>query len=260
MAEQELIKPIIKVGNSAGVILPIEWLKGKAKIILLEKPINPSQEIFEILQEDMPNITSIALVGSYARGEENSDSDIDVLVITNGLDKKINLGRYEIILISEDNLKKELEKNALPLLPMLLEAKPLLNKELIAKYTKTKINGKNLKWHIETTKSALEVIKKSLELAEKEKNVSDNVIYSIILRLREIYLVDCIIHNKKASNKRLLELIYKLANSYEPYNSYIRAKAKSSSKKVIKVEQAINLYDYIKDSIDKQEKWIKKTD
>ena len=36
----ELIKPIIRVGNSAGVILPKEWLNGEAKIRLISKPKN----------------------------------------------------------------------------------------------------------------------------------------------------------------------------------------------------------------------------
>ena len=77
---QELIKPIVKFGNSAGVILPREWLNGKAKIELVEKPLNINKDILEILEPYFNDIQGIYLVGSYARGEQTQESDIDVLV------------------------------------------------------------------------------------------------------------------------------------------------------------------------------------
>ena len=123
----ELIKPIIRVGNSAGVILPRGWLNGEAKITLLRKPQNVKQEILGILEEDLSSVIGLYLVGSYARNEQNNKSDIDVLGITTCVDKKIKKGRYEIVLMSYKNLKENIGKNVLPLLPMLKEAMPIFN-------------------------------------------------------------------------------------------------------------------------------------
>ena len=89
MEKQEITGKIIKVGNSAGILLPREWLNGEAKVTLVQKPLNPEKEIFEILNEEMPSIISLALVGSYARKEENQKSDVDILGITTSLNKKI---------------------------------------------------------------------------------------------------------------------------------------------------------------------------
>ena len=100
MSIQKLIKPIIRVGNSAGVLLPKEWLNGKAKIELIEKPVDIKSESLQILNSHLDQIQGIYIVGSHARREETSHSDIDILGITSNLNLNINKGRYHIILIS----------------------------------------------------------------------------------------------------------------------------------------------------------------
>ena len=82
--KQELIKPIVKVGNSAGIILPKEWLNGKEKVELIETPKDIKKELLEVLDSYLPDIIGIYLTGSYARGEETPESDIDILVELNG--------------------------------------------------------------------------------------------------------------------------------------------------------------------------------
>src|SRR3989338_11049278 len=134
---RELIKPIVRVGNSAGVLLPKNWINGKARIELIEKPIDIKKDILEILDPYLQNIEGIYLIGSYARGEQTKESDVDVLVITNKINKKIKRGKYELILISKENVESALEKNILPILPLLKEAKPIINSILIKKYRET---------------------------------------------------------------------------------------------------------------------------
>src|SRR3989344_7101847 len=112
----ELIKQIVKVGNSAGVLLPREWLNGKARVELISRPLDIKKEILEILDEYLRDIRGIYLVGSYARGEQEKDSDVDILAVTNNTNKRIKKGKYEITLISEDNLDKTLKNNILPIL------------------------------------------------------------------------------------------------------------------------------------------------
>src|SRR3989338_8033193 len=151
----QLIKPIVKVGNSAGVILPREWLHGKAKIEIIARPINIKKDIMEIIEPYLQDIKGIYITGSYTRNEQEERSDVDVIVITEKTRKRIEKHPYEIIIMPEEEVERELKTNALPLLPMLKESKPILNISLIKKYLKTPLTKENLKWHIELTKSAL---------------------------------------------------------------------------------------------------------
>ena len=78
--EQELVKQVVRVGNSAGVILPREWLNAKAKVKLVGEPLNIKKNVLEILAPYLGDVIGIYIVGSYAREEETERSDVDVLV------------------------------------------------------------------------------------------------------------------------------------------------------------------------------------
>ncbi len=256
--KQELIKPIIKVGNSAGVILPKNWINGKARIELIEKPIDIKKDILEILESYLEDIEGIYLVGSYARNEQTKKSDVDVLVITNKISEKIVKGKYDLILVPKEKIELSLKKNILPILPMLKEAKPLFNGSLIKEYQKTKLTKDNLNPHIELTKSALNVNKEIIKLDEETNSyLSDVVAYSLILRLRGTYMVDCLIKNKTPRKKELLNLIKKTSGSLKAYEGYLRAKNNEKNKNELQIEEAKKLYEYICKKIKEQEKWAK---
>lgn len=257
----ELIKPIVKVGNSAGVILPKDWLNGEAKITLIRKPRNIKQDILDILEDDLSSIIGLYTVGSYARGEETAKSDIDVLGITQNLDKKIKKGRYEINLVSQDTLNQTLKENILPLLPMLKEASSIINEKLLDSYKDYPITSSNLSLHIETTISALNVIKESIGLAKEEnERISDNIIYSLILRLREAYIVDCLLKGKIANNTDLIKLIKKLTGSKIAYDSYQRSKSNARNQRKVNFDEAEKIYNYVISLIEEQKRWIKRRD
>ena len=250
--EQKLIKPIVKVGNGAGVLLPKKWLNGKAKIELVEKPLDINSDVLRLLSNYLNDILGIYIVGSYARGEQTKDSDVDVLAITSGSNKKIKNGKYEIILISKEEVEKQLEKNAIPLLPMLKEARVLINENLIEEYKKVKLTDKNLKWHIETTKSAMKMIEK-LNEASKEigEESSEGVTYSLILRLRTLYTIDCIKKNKQATREGLLKLIKKITGGLDAYEIYVNIKNEEDTKKTLPLEKSEKLREYILNEVKK---------
>jgi|SRR3989344_455164 len=254
----ELIRKIVRVGNSAGVVLPREWLNGRARVELIDKPLDIKAEIFEIIGDYLDEVEGIYLVGSYARGEENSDSDVDVLVITQKINKKIVSGKYEITLISKDSLKESLEKNIIPLLPMILEARAILNKSILEDCKNIGLNKKNTFWHIDSTKSILKVNRENIELDREKGFTGDAVAYSLVLRLREVYIVDCLMKNKMWSSKGLKDLIKKISGSLDIYKGYIRVKKGESKKEELSIEDAVKVYDYIGDRIDEQEKWLQK--
>jgi len=260
MVKQELIKPIVKLGNSACVLLPRAWINGRARIELIEKPLNIKKDIFEILSPYLEDILGIYLIGSYAREEQTKKSDIDVLVITNKTNKRIEKGKYEIILIPNKNIEEQLKDNILPLLPMIKETKPLLNSFLIGPYKDTKLTKRNLRFHIETTKSAMNINKEAIKLAKDlgEEKISDAYAYSLILRLRGIYIVNCLIKNKKQSKKELLILIKKVSGSLDAYKRYLLSKQNKKMENILSVVEAEKIYKWIIKNIKKQEEWINK--
>jgi len=255
--ESELIRPIVKVGNSAVVILPREWLNGRAKIELIAKPLDIKREILEVLDEYLYDIKGIYLVGSYARGEQTDKSDIDLLVITNKLTKMIEKGKYSIMLVSEDVLKKQIEDNVLPILPMVKEAKTLVNDELIKKYKNYGLTKRNLRFHLITTKSILNVIRATLNIDRERGYVRDSSAYSLILRLREIYIIGCIKDNKMWNNKELLSIVRKVSGSLIAYERYVAVKSDRPARNLLPIGEAEKLYKYVYDNIRKQEKWAK---
>ena len=254
----ELVKNTIKVGNSAGVLLPRQWLGNKVRVIL--EPLNLDKEIVEILMQEkiLGDVLGAYIVGSYARGEQTIESDIDVLIITTSINKKIKRGKYEIICISQEEIKSQIERNILPILPMIKEAKTIINKELIKQYAVSKLTLKNLLYHIETTKSAMKVVEKDIGFSkEMNEKASDASAYSLILRLRTLYITECLKHGKIGGRKDFLKLVKNISGSTVAYERYLCSKNKNTEESRLPIEEAKKLMRYINKKILELEKWLK---
>jgi len=241
----ELIKEVVKVGNSAGVLLPRKYLNSRARVILNEPRERIEEDIIRILIKNglLGSVLGIYLVGSYAREEENVYSDVDILVASIDKDLKIDEGKYEIVVISLKTLES-VRDNALPLLPMLNEAETIMNKKLLDEYSKIELNEKNLSWHFVGTKSAMEINKTLLS-----ESIVD--VYSLVLRLREVYIVDCLISGKKLSNKYFLKLAEKLTGFKCETLHELR------NKKIDK-QSALKIIDYVEERLENQRRWVKR--
>ncbi len=253
-----LTKKTIRLGNSSGVLLPAEWLNGIVEVKLIEAPLNQDEitnQILTILKEKLSDIESLAITGSYAREEQTKESDIDVLVITKKNEKSTKIGKFDILFISEEKIKEDLEKNCLPLLPMLKEAIPIMNGNLINKYVKYPVTKKNIKWHIKTTKSAINLAEKDLKISgEMNTLAGDAVAYSLILRLRTFYIINCLKNNKKWKKTEFLSLIKKITGSLKAYEGYLRVKKNEKNKYDLKIKEAEKLIEYIKNELKNLEK------
>ena len=157
------LKRAVRAGNSSAVILPKAWLNQEVRVELVKKtPEIILSDVIEIAKKyiELSSIIGIYLTGSYARGEEDENSDIDILVITNNIDKElINEGIYNILIISSDLLKQKLFQDLFPLGQMIKEAKPILNSSYLNSI-EVKLTKKNLKWYIDTTEDKLKLINK----------------------------------------------------------------------------------------------------
>jgi len=241
-----LIKQTREVGTSAGVLLPRKWLNKQVVVTLLIPSIEEiAKEVIGILVGKNLNgeVKGIYLYGSYARGENDADSDIDILVITKKTNKLINYMNYEILLVSEQDFSKNLS-NSLNYLSILKEAKVIINEELIEKYSSKNIRYKgNI---ISEIVKIMKINKDSVEMCIKNnRKIPDGVIYSIILRLRELYLIKCLNLNRVYSKKYFVDMI-----GEKNYIAYNRVKRNERDLDEVSYNEAIKLLGLY-------EKWVK---
>lgn len=245
----EIIKKSIKFGNSAGVILPKSWQDKKVRVELIEDSL--SKRIFEIINEEdlLSEVVGIYLVGSYAREEETLESDIDFLVLTGKTNKELRRGKYEILFISKDKLEKNLEKS-LYLYSMIREAKPILNEDLISQYKKRNIKLPVMKI-VKNVESVLKMNREILEISkERKEKVNDGTAYSIVLRLKELFLLESFLNEKDYSNSKLLKVI-ESEGSKKVYMAYSRIKNGEKQKRVLNPVNLLNLIRYSEKMIER---------
>ena len=251
----EITKAISKWGNSAGVILPKDWIGKQARIILIDRTKEIQKEIFSILQSHLEDIIGIYLTGSYSRGEQNEESDIDIIAISYKIKKEISSGRYNISIYPLKNIKKTLERNPIQLLPRLIEAKTIINNNLLEELKKYPLKNK-IKEYLKETKRIIKINKEIIELdkIDGENLKSKDIIYSLILRLRGIYLIDIVLTKKIYSRKKFEEFLLSATpeakNAIEIYN-----KIKSNKKNLaeIKIKTAEELIYLLEKEVKKYE-------
>ncbi|PIN90644.1 hypothetical protein COU57_02980 [Candidatus Pacearchaeota archaeon CG10_big_fil_rev_8_21_14_0_10_32_14] len=221
------IKKTIKAGNSSAVLLPRSWLNKDVRVELIKKSKDVIlNDILILLKKEieLKNVIGIYLVGSYAREEEDEKSDIDILVITRDIDKEmIHEGIYNILIMSKDLLEQKLEKDIFPVGQMIKEAIPLLNSYHLDSLD-VKITKKNVKWYLDTTQDKLRLIKKIIDRGDKNKMISDRISYTLILRIRTLYIIHKLINNEDYSKKEFIKLIKKVSGGINSYRSYLRIK------------------------------------
>ena len=257
MLESKIVQ---KFGNGGHIILPKEYIGRRIKFIAETKTFSQiKSEIIDILGPYLENIWGVYLYGSYARNEQTLQSDIDILVIT---DKKIKIEHeeYEILSLTEEEIKKTLETNAIFILPIIKDAKTIINKSLLEKLTKEKSNiHKSIKWFKDSTKDSIKSTKELIEMdkLDGEYISSYSVIYSLMLRLRGIYLIKGILNNKNFSNKDFKEWLLKYISEKELNNMYEIYQKIRDDKKIkdirIKIKSAIYLLNILEMEINKIE-------
>lgn len=256
------IKKAIKAGNSSAVILPRSWLNKEVRVELLKKtPEIILSDIIRIVKSyiELKDVIGIYLTGSYAREEEDENSDIDILIVTKNIDKEIIYeGIYNVLIISSELIAQKLEKDLFPIGQMLKEAKPILNADYLNSI-KVKITEKNTEWYIRTTEDKLNIIKKALDLADKKnkKDIDDIIAYTLVLRIRTFYIIKKLMKNEEYSKKEFINMIRNLSKGTEAYERYLAVKNNSQGKKGINILEAERLYNYLKSELSKVKNSLK---
>ena len=243
-----IVKVVQQIGNGGHVYLPKELVGKKVAVSVVEKSIEDIRgEFMGMLHKELEHIKGIYLYGSYTRGEQTAESDIDVLVITDGKVKiKQKINEYDIVSATTSEIQNTLKNNAVLLLPILKEAKALLNCQLIEEYKHEILTKKNTKWYIETTKSSLNLAGRMID--DWDKGSIANVIYPLIMRLRGLYLIKSLVLAKSYSNKQLIDSISeagitgaKVKEIYRMYREYRDSKHISAN--TLNKEDVVKLHN-----------------
>ncbi|MBI2045725.1 nucleotidyltransferase domain-containing protein [Candidatus Pacearchaeota archaeon] len=203
----KLIKKAVEIGNGAAVYVPKEY-SGKEVVIILPEGVEEiKKRILNNLVEFMPNILGVYLYGSYARGEQETESDVDVLIITKEKDNKIKIILEDIDarVVSLDELKKTIRNYPLFIMPILREAKTLLNPVLLEDLRNSSIDFRKFNWNFEDIGRIIKIAESFIKLDDKD--ISPSLIYSLIMRIRVCYIIECLLKGKEFSNKGVEKLL-----------------------------------------------------
>lgn len=235
MVQEQLVRKVKQIGNGAHVFVPREWVNEEVKLSKIpKKPVE--ERILDALNPHLKHIKGIFLFGSYARNEQNENSDIDVLVIAEK-PLKIKEKGFEIIVLKEDSIEKAIEISPMLIYSALKEAKTIMNKPLLEKIKEeNKINKIHLKNYIKETK----------RMAKANEELLDS--YSIILRLKGIFIIKQLLSNKKYSHKEFNKWIKKNLPKLK-IESLTRSKAPKLNEKYLSY-----LLEFLKQETNKLEK------
>jgi predicted nucleotidyltransferase len=200
--KKAIIKSVGKYGNSGGVYVPSSWIGGEVEVKLIRRAPKPERDIPAAFSGQMGHVVSAFLYGSYARNEQALDSDIDVIVVTdectNGLKVPENLKalNYDIRIMSREEAGRAARRDAL-FGKSLEDARALLNHCFLDELKSFKPGIETLRERIRFAESSLEIVKNIFESTGKES--WNDLVYPLIMRLKEIVLIGCILENKKYS-------------------------------------------------------------
>ena len=256
-SSKEEIRNAIRWGNSAGVLLPKNWAGQQVKVILIDRTLQIKKEVLIMLENYLEDIIGIYLVGSYARNEQEEDSDIDIIAISKNIKKEVISGKYSISITPLKSLKRTIEKNPILVLPRLNEAKVIINSSLLEELKSIKTAKISFKNFIEETKRIIKISNGFIKIDKEQKREyldSISIVYSLILRLRGVFLIKYLIEKKNYSKKEFSSWLKKELSQEEFEKSYNIYKSIRDEKKVnekIKIETAEKLVNILKKEIKK---------
>ena len=254
-SSKEEIRNAIRWGNSAGVLLPKNWAGQQVKVILIDRTLQIKKEVLIMLENYLEDIIGIYLVGSYARNEQEEDSDIDIIAISKNIKKEVISGKYSISITPLKSLKRTIEKNPILVLPRLNEAKVIINSSLLEELKSIKTAKISFKNFIEETKRIIKISNGFIKIDKEQKREylnSISIVYSLILRLRGVFLIKYLIEKKNYSKKEFSSWLKKELSQEEFEKSYNIYKSIRDGKKVnekIRIETAEKLVNILKKEI-----------
>lgn len=256
---EQLVRTVSVIGNGAHIFAPKEWL-GEEICIVRTRKKEVKEQILEVLAPFMEYVKGAYLYGSRARGEAGPDSDVDLFVITS---KKLTIKKegFEIIALEEESIGKAIKISPIMIYSILSEAKPIINSELLETIKKKyPLKKSDLASFLEDTKRMISINKTSLELdKEIEKYADSSSIYSLILRLRGMFIIKLLLKGKQYSKKAFRKWIESNVKGID-YNSFhdiyfaVKMDQKAKAKSKIPIASAESLLAFLEKEVKKYDK------
>ncbi len=114
----ELLRKTVRVGNSAGVILPKKLLGCEVKVTVINQPLNLKKEVLKLLDSELDEIQGIYVI---------TKNPIEILAVSQGMRKMLNEEKIKINIVPLAIVKRDISK----IKPKLEKAEIILNKELL---------------------------------------------------------------------------------------------------------------------------------
>lgn len=246
--KEQLIRTVSQIGNGAHIFAPKEWINEKVLIVRLEKK-TIKEKLIEKISPYLDKIIAVLLFGSVAREEETEQSDIDVLIIAKEKFKIEKEKEMDIIILTDKEIPESIKKNPILMYSIFKESKTIINPEYAEEFKKIKIIPRYFSEFIEQTKKSIRSDKEIIELDRKTgKYASDSIVYSLILRLRGIYIINCLLDKKDFSNSSFKNWLNQTkVNFSNAYDSYKRIRSeiygKESKIKILESEKLLTLLE-----------------
>lgn len=208
-----LIKTVKKYGNSGGVYVPSEWIGGKVKLELVEEPIDLKKDILSRIP--LEHVVSVIIYGSYVRKEMAKDSDIDIIIVTDGDPEHIDALRrhtpvdyemgekYDIQVMNANSLRNAVIHD--PVLCKILkdEAVAIINHGFLDSIMEERPKASGIKVRLGLIQSSLAIVKEMLNAGID----AVDAVYPLVMRLKEILLIEYLLANKKYTTQALKQEI-----------------------------------------------------
>ena len=191
-------KVVKKYGNSGGVYVPNAWIGGKVKVELIDEPFSVNDVLNKVAKE---HVVSAILYGSHARNEASEGSDIDIILVR---DKNSEIDIPDELKQKYDIQVKTTEEamNAMahdPIFYKIIKDKSvaMINHQFLESLRKIKLKSGSIKTRLTLAESSLNITKEIFNLGNNE------VVYPLIMRLKEMMVLECLLSDKKYSTAML---------------------------------------------------------
>jgi predicted nucleotidyltransferase len=251
--KEQLIRIVSQVGNGAHIFAPKEWINERVLLVRLEKK-TIKEQVLEKLYPFLDKVTAVFLYGSHARKEATEFSDIDVLVIAKEKFKLEKENGKSFIILQEEEIPEAIKINPILMYSIFKEAVTIINPSYLDKFREIKVEKSNFKQFIKQTKESIVSSREIVELDKKTgKYSSDSILYSAILRLRGIFIINCLLKNTPFSNSTFKEWLKNLEINYsEIYEIYRRVRDDKPKKNInIPIWQEEKLINFLEQELDK---------
>ena len=206
--KEQLVKTVVRSGNGGAVWVPKSWRGEEVVVILPQKPAASAKErVLLAMQPYLQDIVSAGMVGSHARGDQDKHSDIDALIITSNkrIAAEMKKKNVDAICLSPETARSAVSKYPLWYYQMARESRPIINGAFLEELRQVRPAKSGLKKGIVEAALSLESSKQLIDLDRLDSGTvqSASAIYSLVLRLRELYALHCILSNEPYSSKGL---------------------------------------------------------